>query len=156
MPQLKADMTYTDFFKARTELVKALADSARSYIQISSAGLALPLLFSRALLPERAAKSGSYAMGVPWSLVAACAFFLVAIVCGLFYQWLIVRRLWDKLHRDHITAEYAAEWGVARSAFVPKFEWLDRSWLYGGMVCSFIVGAALLVWFAWTVLAMNW
>jgi hypothetical protein len=58
MPQLKADMTYTDFFKARTELVKALADSARSYIQISSAALALPLLFARALLPERAAKSG--------------------------------------------------------------------------------------------------
>jgi hypothetical protein len=152
MPQLKADMTYTDFFKARTELVKALADSARSYIQISSAALALPLLFARALLPERAAKSGSYAVGALWSLVAACAFFLVAIVCGLLYQWLIVRRLWDKLHRDHITAEYAAEWGVARSAFVPKFEWLDRSWLYGGMVCSFIAGAALLVVFAWTAL----
>src|SRR5215470_9373285 len=149
MPQLKADMTYTDFFKARTELVKALADSARSYIQISSAALALPLLFSRALLAGGAARSGSYATGVPWSLLAACAFFLVAIVCGLFYQWLIVRRLWDKLHRDHITAEYAAEWGVA------KPEWLDRSWLYGGMVCSFVVGAALLVWFAWTVLAMT-
>jgi hypothetical protein len=42
MPQPKADMTYTDFFKARTELVKALADSARSYVQISSAALALP------------------------------------------------------------------------------------------------------------------
>jgi len=156
MPQLTADMTYTDFFKARTELVKALADSARSYIQISSAALALPLLFSRALLAEGAGKSGFYALGTTWSLVAACAFFLVAIVCGLFYQWLIVRRLWDKLHRDHITAEYAAEWGVAKSTFAPKFEWLDRSWLYGGMVCSFMVGAALLVWFAWTVLAMNW
>jgi hypothetical protein len=155
MPQLKADMTYTDFFKARVELVKALADSTRSYIQISSAALALPLLFSRAVLPEHAARSGAYAMGVPWSLVAACAFFLIAIVCGLFYQWLIVRRLWDKLHRDHISADFAAEWGVARSAFAPKFEWLDRSWLYGGMVCSFIVGAALLVWFAWTVLAMS-
>jgi hypothetical protein len=155
MPHLEADMTYTDFFKARTELVKALADNARSYIQISSAALALPLLFSRALLVGGAAKSGPYAMGVPWSLVAACAFFLVAIVCGLFYQWLIVRRLWDKLHRDHITADYAAEWGVAQSAFVPKVEWLDRFWLYGGMVCSFIVGATLLAWFAWAVLAMS-
>jgi hypothetical protein len=72
MPHLEADMTYTDFFKARTELVKALADNARSYIQISSAALALPLLFSRALLVGGAAKSGPYAMGVPWSLVAAC------------------------------------------------------------------------------------
>ena len=126
-----------------------------SYIQISSAALALPLLFSRALLAEGAGKSGFYALGTTWSLVAACAFFLVAIVCGLFYQWLIVRRLWDKLHRDHITAEYAAEWGVAQSAFAPKLEWLDRSCLYGGMVCSFIVGAALLVVFAWSVLAMS-
>jgi len=148
-------MTYTDFFKARTELVKALADSARSYIQISSAALALPLLFSRALLAEGAGKSGFYALGTTWSLVAACAFFLVAIVCGLFYQWLIVRRLWDKLHRDHISAEYAAEWGVAQSAFAPKLEWLDRSWPYGGMVGSFIIGAALLVWFAWTVLVLD-
>ena len=155
MPQIKADMSYTDFFNARTELVKALADSARSYIQISSAALALPLLFSRALLAEPAAKSGSYPMVVPWSLLAACSFFLIAIVCGLFYQWLIVRRLWDKLHRDHISAEYAAEWGVAQSAFAPKLEWLDRSWLYGGMVGSFIVGAALLVWFAWTVLVLE-
>ncbi len=155
MPQLNADMTYTEFFNARTELVKALADSARSYIQISSAALTVPLFFSRALLAEGAERSGSYAMGVPWSLFAACAFFLIAIVCGLLYQWLVVRRLWDKLHRDHITAEYAREWGVSKSAFAPKFEWLHRSWLYVGMVCSFVVGAALLVWFAWTVMAMK-
>jgi hypothetical protein len=111
MPQLKADMSYTDFFNARTELVKALADSARSYIQISSAALTVPLFFSRAFLAEGSAP-GSYARGVPWSLFAACAFFLVAIVCGLLYQWLVVRRLWDKLHRDHITAEYAREWSA--------------------------------------------
>jgi hypothetical protein len=153
MPQLKADMTYTDFVNARTELVKALADSARSYIQISSAALTVPLFFSRAFLAEGAERSGSYAM--PWSLFAACAFFLVAIVCGLLYQWLVVRRLWDKLHRDHITAEYAQEWGVSKSAFAPKFEWLDRSWLYVGMVSSFVIGAALLVWFAWSVSAMK-
>ncbi len=154
MPQLKADMSYTDFFKARTELVKALADSARSYIQISSAALTVPLFFSRAWLAEGAAP-GSYTIGDPRSLFAACAFFLVAILCGLLYQWLVVRRLWDKLHRDHITAEYAREWGVSKSAFAPKFEWLDRSWLYVGMVSSFVIGAALLVWFAWTVMAMR-
>jgi hypothetical protein len=74
MPQPTADMTYTDFFKARTELVKALADSARSYIQISAAALALPLLFSRALLAQGAGKSDLYALGTSWSLVAACAF----------------------------------------------------------------------------------
>jgi hypothetical protein len=154
MPQ-KADMSYTDFINARTELVKALAESARSYIQISSAALTVPLFFSRAFLAEGGERSGSYATSVPWSLFAACGFFLVAIVCGLLYQWLVVRRLWDKLHRDQITAEYAQEWGVSKSAFAPKFEWLDRSWLYVGMVSSFVIGAALLVWFAWTVLAMR-
>jgi len=77
MPQLKADMTYTDFFKARTELVKALADSARSYIQISSAALALPLLFSRALLAGGAAHFDRHSIATipaprPYATASAC------------------------------------------------------------------------------------
>ncbi len=152
---LQEKMSYTDFFKSRTELVKAYCDTAKSYIQISSAALALPLLFTQAWFGERAAKAGFLSMGVPGSLIAAWISFLIAIAFGLAYQWLIVRRLWDKLNRDHLTPANAEEWGVAPALLVPKLEWLDRSYLYGGMVIFFYLGACLFVWFTWTVLEFS-
>jgi len=152
---LTQKMSYTDFFKSRTELVKAYCDTAKSYIQISSAALALPLLFRQAWLGEAGIRGGLQSIGVPWSLIMAWLSFLLAIACGLAYQWLIVRRLWDKLNDDHLTPDNAKEWGVAPAPGVPKFESLDRSYLYGGMVFCFYLGACLFVWFSWTVLATN-
>ena len=150
---LQGKMSYTDFFKSRTELVKAYSETAKSYIQISSAALALPILFTQAWLGERAVKAGFYAMGVPWSLGAAWLSFLLAIAFGLAYQWLIVRRQWEILHRDHLTEKEAPDWGVGSSVFVPQSKRLDRSRLYGGMVFFFYLGACFFVLFAWTVLA---
>src|SRR5258708_3009591 len=37
-------------FKAKLEMTKAFCDTAKGYVQISSAGLALPLLFQQAML----------------------------------------------------------------------------------------------------------
>jgi len=133
--------------------VKAYSETAKSYIQISSAALALPILFTQAWLGERAVKAGFYAMGVPWSLGAAWLSFLLAIAFGLAYQWLIVRRQWEILHRDHLTEKEAPDWGVGSSVFVPQSKRLDRSRLYGGMVFFFYLGACFFVLFAWTVLA---
>jgi hypothetical protein len=149
---LREKMSYTDFFKSRIDLVKAQCETAKSYIQISSAALALPILFINAWFGERAAKAGFHVMGVPWSLGAAWLSFLLAIGFGLAYQWLIIRRLWDKLHRDHLTPDNAEDWAAAPAAVVPKLEWLDRSYLYGGMVICFYVGACLFVLFTWVVL----
>lgn len=148
-------MSYADFFKSRTELVKAYCETARSYIQISSAALALPILFTQVWLGESSTRPGLYATGVPWSLVAAWASFLLAIAFGLAYQWLVVRRLWDQLHSHHFTPEEAREWGIAPGHFVPKFEWLDRAYLYGGMVTFFYLGACFFVLFTWTLLEAN-
>jgi hypothetical protein len=40
----------SDEFKAKLEMTKAFCDTAKGYAQISSAGLALPLLFQQAML----------------------------------------------------------------------------------------------------------
>jgi hypothetical protein len=152
---LREKMSYTEFFKSRTDLVKAQCETVKSYIQISSAALALPILFTKAWFGEPAAKAGFHAMGVPWSLRAAWVSFLLAIGFGLAYQWLIVRRLWDKLHRDHLTSDNAEEWAVAQAAIIPKLEWLDRSYLYGGMVICFYVGACFFVFFTWVLMSAN-
>lgn len=146
-------MSYKDFFASRTELTKAFCDSAKSYIQISSATLALPLLFTQAMLGKAAAESGleAFDLRVPW-LVLAWLSFLSAIGFGLFYQWLPVRRLWDQLHKDHITDANKDRWGFKRTPGIPQFNWLNRSILYGGMVASFFLGAIFFVLFAFGVI----
>ena len=133
-------MSYTDFFKARADIMKNFADTAKTYIQISSAGLALPVIFTQALLGKTAAEQGLHAAGVPWTLWATWASFIVSIGFALIYQWLASRRLWDQLHAP-LTDEVARAWGAARTWWMPHFDKIDRSILYGGMVIFFYFGA---------------
>ena len=141
-------MSYAEFFKSRTELTKAFCDAAKTYIQISSAALALPLLFTQALFGKNIAEAGLQASGLPWSLIGAWVCFLLAIAFGLSYQWLATRRLWDQLHSDHITPENAKQWGFRATPTIPTFEGVNRSFLYGAMVGFFYLGAILFVVFA--------
>jgi hypothetical protein len=141
-------MSYTDFFKARTELTKAFCDAAKAYIQISSAALALPLLFTQSLLGKDIAERGLGLSGLPLTLTVSWGSFLLSIGFGLCYQWLATRRLWDQLHSDHITAETAKQWGFRTTPTVPTFEGVNRSFIYGAMVLFFYVGAISFVLFA--------
>ena len=142
-------MTYADFFKSRADLANAFCETAKTYIQISSAALALPLLFTNALFGKTVAESGLQMIGsVPCSLLLSWLSFLLAIGFGLSYQWLTIRRIWNQLHKDHLTRENCKDWGFRTTPGIPKFEWLNRSWLYGGMVGFFYLGAILFVVFA--------
>src|ERR1035438_2513033 len=78
-------------FKAKLEMTKAFCDTAKSYVQISSAGVALPLLFRQAILGDADAKKGLLG-SLPWSLEVSWVFFILSIVFGLVYQWLAMRR----------------------------------------------------------------
>ncbi|HOX41517.1 MAG TPA: hypothetical protein PK263_04965 [bacterium] len=147
-------MTYADFFKTRMALANAFCDTAKTYIQISSAALALPLLFTQALFGKSVAECGLHTIGsVPCSLLLSWLSFLLAIGFGLTYQWLTIRRIWDQLHKDHLTPENCKDWGFRTTPGIPKFEWLNRSFIYGGMVGLFYLGAILFVVFAASKLA---
>ncbi len=141
-------MSYADEFKSRVDLMKAFCDTAKTYIQISFAALALPMVFTQAILGKETAERGLRAVGVPCGLILAWIFFLLAIAFGLGYQWLAIRLVWDELHRAQITDQKAAEPGFRTTWWVPQFRWLNRSILYGGMVVFFYLGAALFVAFA--------
>jgi len=141
-------MSYTDLFKTRVDLVKAFCDTAKTYIQISSAALALPFLFTEAILGKDAAAKGLRVAGVPWSLLLAWISFLAAIACGLLYQWLIVRLMWDELHEAHRKAENADQPGFRKTRLVLQPERFNRSFVYGGMVAFFYLGAFLFFVFA--------
>ena len=141
-------MSYAEEFKSKVDLIRAFCETAKTYIQISSAALALPMLFTQAVLGKEAAERGLRGGGVPCSLILAWISFLLAIAFGLVYQWLAIRLMWDELHRAQITDRNIAQPGFRTTWWVPQLRWLNRSFPYGCMVAFFYLGAVLFVVFA--------
>lgn len=50
----------TEEFEAKLEMTKAFCDTAKGYVQISSAGLALPLLFRKRCWERREGRTASW------------------------------------------------------------------------------------------------
>jgi hypothetical protein len=133
-------------FRAKLEMTKAFCDTAKSYVQISSVGIALPLLFRQAILGEAAAKSG---LGMlPWTLEASWLFFLLCIGFGLAYQWLSMRRLWDQYHAGHWEPDRAEEPGYRTTKGILRTERLNLSWVWLGMTGSLFAGALFFMIYA--------
>jgi len=142
-------MSYAEEFKSKVDLTKAFCETAKTYIQISSAALALPMLFTQAVLGNEAAGNGLRGVGVPCSLVLAWISFLLAILFGLAYQWFAVRLMWDELHRTQITDQNITQPGFRTTWWVPQFGWLNRSLPFGCMLVFFYLGAFCFVCFAY-------
>jgi hypothetical protein len=141
-----------DELKARFEIVKSFVDTAKSYIQISSAGLALPLLFTQAIFGKSAENGLKNTGSTRGFLYGAWFCFLLAIGFGLIYQWLSVRRVWDDHHEMVKTDQNKDKPGIRFTVWVPHFPDLNLSIFYGGMVVFFFVGVVFFVWFAATIL----
>lgn len=142
-------MSYTDFFRARMEVTKAYCEGAKGFVQLGAAALALPLVFTQAILGKDVAEKGL--QGVEqfrfWTLAVAWCSFLIAIIFGAAYQWLAPRRAWDDLHRhpEHVERYKGLIhlWPASRA-----WDWLDRSILYLVMIAAFCIGAVSFVLYA--------
>jgi hypothetical protein len=135
----KARKFETEEFNAKLEMTKAFCDTAKSYVQIGSLGVALPLLFRQVMLGETDAKK---ALGsLPWALGASWLFFLLSIAFGLIYQWLSMRRLWDQYHAGNWTPERANEPGYRTTSGILQTETMNLSWVWLGMTGSLFAGA---------------
>jgi hypothetical protein len=147
-------MSFTDedALKVRFEIVKSFGDTVKSYIQISSAALALPLVFTQAIFGKIADERGLRSVGVPYTIYVAWFCFLIAIGCGLLYQWLSVRRVWDDLHNMQRTAQNADRPGFRSTWWVMHFDQFNLSLVYGGMVFFFFSGAVFFVIFSISVI----
>jgi hypothetical protein len=139
-------------FKAKLEMTKSFCDTAKSYVQISSAGVALPLLFKEAMLGKTNADKGLLG-SCPWTLVTSWVLFLFAIGLGLTYQWLSMRRLWDQYHAGNWTPENAHEPGYRTTKGILKTEKINLSWVWLGMTGTFYLGAIFFVIYASLVIA---
>ena len=111
-------LTPGDELRLKLDVVKAFGETAKSYIQISSAALALPLLFTQAILGKNAAENGLRSVGVPLTLYGAWGAFLFSIGFGLIYQWSSIRRVWDELHEMQITDQNVNDPGFRRTSWV--------------------------------------
>jgi hypothetical protein len=140
-------LTAGDELRIKFDLVKAFGDTAKSYIQISSAALALPILFTQAILGKNAAENGLRLVGLPFTLYGAWGSLLLAIAFGLIYQWSSVRRVWDELHAMQRTEENVTKPGFRRSWWVVHLDKFNLSLFYGAMMLFFFVGIFLLVAF---------
>lgn len=109
------------------EIMKAYIDTAKSFTQLSTAALLLPIAFFRQLLaldPERPVRVESL-LGLTWLS------FLVATGCALLYQYLAVKYLSAQFWRG--------DW--EKSSALVK----NPGYAYGGMMATFFLGAILFV-----------
>jgi hypothetical protein len=133
-------------FKAKLEMTKAFCDTAKSYMQMSAAGLALPLFFVQVVLGKSKSEAGFST--VPRSLAATWVLFLFCIGCGLIYQWLAIRRIWDQYHGGHRTVDNMHEPGYRQTKWLMQTATLNMSWFWLGMTGSFFAGAVCFVIYA--------
>jgi hypothetical protein len=139
-------------FKAKLEMTKAFCDTAKSYVQVSSAGLAVPLLFKEAMLGKTRSEIGLLG-SVPWTLISSWVLFLVSIASGLVYQWLSMRRLWDQYHGGHRTVENMREPGYRITRGIMQTGGMNLSLVWLAMTSGFFFGALCFVIYAYTVIA---
>lgn len=137
-----------DEFEAKLNLTKAFCETAKSYIQIGVAALALPLVFTQAVLGKNAAEEGLRSLQTPWLLYASWVCFLLTIGFGLLYQWMSIRRVWDDFHNTYRTPRNVSRPGYRQTWWVIDFRNFNLSGVWVGMTASFYVGAILFTVFA--------
>ena len=108
--------------RAYLEIMSRYSDTAKSFSQLSTAALGLPLIFLRQILglPERAT--------IPFDLllVATWAAFFLAILASQLYQYLAVK---------YLTALFWKEdWDAANNLIK------NPGWVYGVMLIGFAAG----------------
>lgn len=114
-------------FDRQSTVMKMYSDNAKTYIQLSSAALALTLVFADKVihLPATANLSSP-----PMEAVWSC--FLLTIISGAFYQYLAVK-----------TLDAWLEWD-----YVNSWDWLPPGVVYAVMLIAFYTGSIIFTIYA--------
>jgi hypothetical protein len=123
------------------ELMKAYVDTAKSFVQLSSAGLALPLVFSSQLLGlfgRTTSQSGAVtplSEGVRIWVIASWACFLITIGAGTFYQYAAIKSAEEEIDPS----------GVYITKILRPLITTGPGLAYGVMVIFFYLGAVSVI-----------
>jgi hypothetical protein len=129
-------------------VMKAYADSAKSFTQLSTAALALPVVFQKQLFDSASVSSGasSVLQGPAMLLVVGSwLLFLTAVGAGTFYQYVSTKCLELHLFPDRTYVHPL----MRRFAEAP-----GRT--YGVMLTAFFLGATLFVAYSILILWRNY
>lgn len=109
------------------ELMSLYIDSAKTFLSLSSAALALTVVFREKIVGASPGKPLSRTMVASWAL------FLLTATLSAFYQYLAVRFL-----------------DIMCKSPAPKSDlWHNPGYVYGSMLCTFVLACALLACTAW-------
>jgi hypothetical protein len=114
-------------FDRQQKVMSMFSDNAKTYIQLSSAALALTLTFAHDIL--NIPKSQPIVDG--W-MITMWVCFLLTIIAGAFYQYLAAKYMEASIDWSHSEA-----WG-----------WLEPGTIYGVMLAAFYGGAILFTVYA--------
>lgn len=126
--------TKTKVAELNFEILGMYVDSAKSFVQLSSGGVALPLAFKNALsaLWTTNSRFNTYALafvGFSW------LFFLLSIICGAIYQYAAAKYF----ENATLPAEAFIPWGLKRMTNA------EPGLAYGAMVICFLLGVFFVV-----------
>ena len=113
-------------------IISLFIDNAKTYVQLSSGALAISIVFMKALTGSE----NTHPMPISACLVCSWLLFVVAIGCGVFYQYLGVKYLEAK-----VDTSYKRLAGLGRIIERPwPFYMIMMAAFYGGMI-AFVITA---------------
>lgn len=118
-------------FEMDTKIMEMYSLSARSFNQLSSAAIAVTIVFSEKVIGTKGPIDTSSALLFTWLL------FLISIGCGMFYQYFAIKFL-----EQHHLSEY-----TYKATFLSWFT-ENPGRIYGIMMATFLSGACMLVFTA--------
>lgn len=108
------------------KIIGLFIDNAKTYVQLSIGALVLSVTF----LHEVVGAPPNQKLQVPWLLMVSWSSFLIAILTGAFYQYHAIKYI-----ESNSDVGYNPSWNK-------RFD-REPSWLYGAMLITFVLGAAL-------------
>lgn len=115
-------------FDTDKEIMNLFSSTARTFIQLSSAALALTIIFSEDVLGVQAPIKATDCLIATWIL------FLLAIFFGALYQYFAIKFLEVKHASGYLLLK-----------LYPKFLYKYPGIMFGCMMVSFIAGGILLI-----------
>ena len=115
-------------FEVVHKIMTLYTDNAKFYVQLSSAGLAVSIVFVHEVVGIAAGKP----IPIDFWLVSSWMSFLLAILCGALYQYL--------------AAKFLERWAKFEGPIIKPFDWLVQNLaaIYGLMLIAFFCGGVLL------------
>src|SRR5262249_39582827 len=135
------DNKYLDSLKVEIDILKNYIEGSKTFVQLSSAGLVLPLIL-RGDVAKLIGDIGKFTLSETIFISISWFLFLIAIGSGALYQYAVVKFM-EYLLNPGVYVRWPLTYLVKKSG---------PGLVYGAMVVSFYIGAICVVAYAFNIL----